>query len=144
MYSRDEIACAGRGSMPINASAMPWMMDVSPRLPSPSVYSDQPIRPSSVVTFRNENVLHPASQWRSSILSIFKTFPIPALMRAGCSSALVIRVAYYCIPGVGANQDCQDNTAAVKRAIAQHLSVYDTYSGDVPVPVELENWVATA
>src|SRR5882724_2056637 len=102
--------------MPINASAMPWMMDVSPRLPSPSVYSDQPIRPSSVVTFRHENVLHPASQWRSSILSIFKPFPIPALMRAGCISALVIRVPYYCIPGVGANQDCQDNTAAVKRA----------------------------
>src|SRR6185369_13192644 len=75
MYSRDEIACTGLGSMPINASAMQWMMDVSPGLPSPSVYSDQPIKPSSVVTFKNENFLHPASQWRSSILSIFKKFP---------------------------------------------------------------------
>src|SRR6266478_4063608 len=126
MYSRDEIACTGPGSMPINASAMPWMMDVSPRLPSPSVYSDQPIRPSSVVTFRNENVLHPASQWKSSILSIFKMFPIPALMLAGCSSALVIRVPYYCVQGVGAKQDGQDNTAAVKRATGTRGSTSST------------------
>jgi len=41
---------------------MPWITDVSPVLPSASVYSDQPIRPSSVVTFKNENVRQPASQ----------------------------------------------------------------------------------
>ena len=59
------------GSVPISASAMPWMTEVRPRLPSASVYSDQPTRPSSVVTFRNENVRQPASQCRSSILAIF-------------------------------------------------------------------------
>ena len=52
-------------------SAMPWMTAVRPRLPSASVYSDQPTRPSSVVTFRKENVRQPASQCRSSNLGDF-------------------------------------------------------------------------
>src|SRR6185437_11399105 len=50
---------------------MPWMTAVRPRLPSASVYSDQPTIPSSVVTFRNEKVRQPASQCRSSIRAIF-------------------------------------------------------------------------
>jgi hypothetical protein len=35
------------------------------------MYSDQPTIPSSVVTFRKELTRHPASQCRSSILTIF-------------------------------------------------------------------------
>src|SRR5882757_7491991 len=42
-----------------------------PRLPSASVYSDQPASPSSVVIFRNENVRQPASQCRLSTVAIF-------------------------------------------------------------------------
>ena len=42
---------------------MPWMTEVRPRLPSASVYSDQPTKSSSVVTFRNEKC---ASRRRSA------------------------------------------------------------------------------
>ena len=54
-----------------SCSAMPWMTAVRPRLPSASVYSDQPIKPSSVVILRKLNVRHPASQCRSSMRTIF-------------------------------------------------------------------------
>ena len=50
---------------PISASARPGSRAVRPRLPSASVYSDQPTSPSSVVTFRNEKVRQPASQCRT-------------------------------------------------------------------------------
>src|SRR6185312_2432195 len=70
-YRKEAIDWMGRGSWPISASAMPWMTAVRPRLPSASVYSDQPTIPSSVVTFRNEKVRQPASQCRSSIRAIF-------------------------------------------------------------------------
>ena len=53
---------------------------VRPRLPSASVYSDQPTSPSSVVSLRNENVRQPASQCRSSILASFMTL-LPSLRR---------------------------------------------------------------
>src|SRR5258707_8669053 len=76
LYRSDEIAWTGRGSCPIRPSAMPWMTAVRPRLPSASVYSDQPVTPSSVVTFRNENVRQPASQCRSSTFTIFMGLPL--------------------------------------------------------------------
>src|SRR5580704_6586254 len=38
------------------------------------MYSDQPVMPSSVVTFRKELTRQPASQCRSSILTIFTEF----------------------------------------------------------------------
>src|SRR6202022_2154609 len=47
------------------------MTPVSPCAPSPSMYSDQPTIPSSVVTLRNELTRQPASQCRSSTLTIF-------------------------------------------------------------------------
>src|SRR5215208_1580929 len=47
------------------------MTPVSPCAPYPSMYSDQPTMPSSVVILRNELARHPASQCRSSILTIF-------------------------------------------------------------------------
>src|ERR1700721_1220971 len=49
---------------------MPLMTAERPRLPSASVYSDQPTSPSSVVIFRNENVRQPASQCRLSTWAI--------------------------------------------------------------------------
>src|SRR6185437_7492646 len=77
----DAIDWIGLGSCPISGSAMPRITAVRPRLPSASVYSDQPTRPSSVVTFRNENVRHPASQCRSSIRAILITILRPGLSR---------------------------------------------------------------
>jgi len=67
----DQVAIRPRHIIPISASAIPWITAVRPRLPSASVYSDHPTSPSSVVTFRNEKVRHPASQCRSSIRTIF-------------------------------------------------------------------------
>ncbi len=70
-YRPEPMARMGWGSVPINASAMPWMTEVRPRLPSASVYSGQPIRPSSVVITRKEKVRQPASACMSSMRSIF-------------------------------------------------------------------------
>src|SRR5712671_2239771 len=71
-YSRAEMASTGRGSRPIrNRSASFWITPVSPWAPYPSIYSDQPTMPSSVVIFRKELTRQPASQCRSSILVIF-------------------------------------------------------------------------
>jgi hypothetical protein len=47
------------------------MTPVSPCAPYPSIYSDQPTMPSSVVSLRNELTRQPASQCRSSTLTIF-------------------------------------------------------------------------
>src|SRR5215213_1306766 len=55
-------------------SAIFRMTPVSPCAPYPSIYSDQPTIPSSVVSLRNELTRHPASQCRSSILTIFMVY----------------------------------------------------------------------
>src|SRR5215470_3898419 len=47
------------------------MTPVSHCAPYPSIYSDQPTIPSSVVTLRKELTRQPASQWRSSTFTIF-------------------------------------------------------------------------
>ena len=50
-----------RGSCPTSSGASARITPVRPWLPMNSLNSDQPTRPSSVVTFRNEKVLSPPS-----------------------------------------------------------------------------------
>src|SRR5438132_14181213 len=53
------------------------MTPVSPCAPWSSMYSAQPTMPSSVVILRNEFTRQPASQCRSSTLTIFIDRPPP-------------------------------------------------------------------
>jgi hypothetical protein len=54
------------------------MTPVKPGAALPSLNSDQPIKPVSVVIFKNDNVRQPPSAWRSSIAVIFKLSPWPS------------------------------------------------------------------
>src|SRR3954447_24258216 len=56
-----------RGSKPIATGANLRISSVTPPTPNASLYSDQPTRPSSVVTLRKESVRQPPSACRSSI-----------------------------------------------------------------------------
>src|SRR3954454_18733681 len=138
------MACTARGSAPTSGSAMPWMTAVRPRLPSASVYSDQPTRPSSVVIFRKEKLRQPASACRSSILAIFMAVP------PDCSCRQATRIAPRgnhadrgSLWGVGQDDGCRKAfpllswpgspglppTSAYPASLHLHLSRYEAHPG---------------
>src|SRR4051794_3346694 len=65
------------------------MIPVRPCAPYPSMYSDQPTMPSSVVILRKELTRHPASQWRSSILTIFISCPLQRYIGASPTPKII-------------------------------------------------------
>src|SRR5436853_6417690 len=100
----------GRGSWPISRSPSLRMSPVSPGAPYPSMYSDQPTIPSSVVILRNELTRQPASQCRSSTLTIFMRvspkLSRPVLqLRDACPGAVLILLRGAATDAAGALDD---------------------------------------
>src|SRR5215472_1008009 len=69
------------------------------------MYSDQPTIPSSVVILRNELTRQPASQCRSSTLTIFTRLSLNLQLRDACPSAVLVLLRGAAADATGALDD---------------------------------------